>query len=273
MARSETTLKVFLGSPGDLVAERAAVDEVIDEWNATWSEELGIRLQLLRWETDTRPGFGSDSQQVVNDQLGMDYDLFVGLFWARIGTPTPRGESGTVEEFSRALERLRNGEDLEIMMYFKNSPVAPFSIDPAQLQKVHEMRANVQSLGGLFSEFDDDSTFQSLFRVHLSKFVQAWRRRQTGGANEAPKKVSTAKSFVTPGDLDEDLGVLDLMESVQITWKDSRRLATRSQKQRKRLPRASSNEQRRQPSLESEARLGPRRRKGTGHTLRTTSIN
>ena len=41
----------------------------------------------LRGVEDVAPAFGSEPQEVVNKQI-QDYDIFVGILWHRIGTPT-----------------------------------------------------------------------------------------------------------------------------------------------------------------------------------------
>src|SRR6185436_17075253 len=126
MPRSEEVLSIFLASPGDVEDERSRFADVIVEWNRAWSRNLGLRLELIRWEDDAYPSIGDDAQDVINGQLPQDYDLFVGIMWSRFGTPTGRAGSGTQEEFDRALERLRLApKSLSILFYFKDAPVAP----------------------------------------------------------------------------------------------------------------------------------------------------
>src|SRR5713226_3508562 len=105
MARSETVVTAFLASPSDVEAERAKLEDVVQELNLTWSKTLGMRLDLLRWETHAYPGVGHDAQDVINQQIGDEYDIFIGIMWGRFGSSTERADSGTEEEFRRARER------------------------------------------------------------------------------------------------------------------------------------------------------------------------
>ena len=66
MPRTETVIQVFVASPDDVAEERASLEEMCREFNSTWSRQLGVRLELVRWETDAVPGFGVDAQDVVN---------------------------------------------------------------------------------------------------------------------------------------------------------------------------------------------------------------
>ena len=94
MSRTESVLAIFLASPSDVMDERNLFQEIVAEWNQTWARNLGLRLELLRWEQDAYPGAGTDSQDVINHQIPEDYDLFIGLMWSRFGTPTARAGSG-----------------------------------------------------------------------------------------------------------------------------------------------------------------------------------
>jgi len=60
MARQETILSVFVASPSDVDEERNRLEEVIRDLNTAWARELGIRLELVHWETHAYPSFGED---------------------------------------------------------------------------------------------------------------------------------------------------------------------------------------------------------------------
>ena len=124
MPRTVITYKVFLASPGDVKEERGIVKKVIETYNQIHSSD-NIRLELLCWEDSTHPSFGDYPQDVVNSQIGDDYDVFIGILWSRFGTPTLEYKSGTEEEFYRAYERYNNGDDVELMVYRKDESVSP----------------------------------------------------------------------------------------------------------------------------------------------------
>ena len=124
MPRQEQVIVVFVASPSDLEPERNQLEEVIRELNLSWSQSLGLRLELVRWETHGYPGVGDDPQDVLNRELP-SADIFIGLMWSRYGTETGRSGSGTEEEFNKALERHRQDQDgIRIMFYFKDAPLA-----------------------------------------------------------------------------------------------------------------------------------------------------
>lgn len=69
MPRNERVIVVFVASPSDLDPERNRLEEVIRELNVTWSRLLGVRLDLVRWETHGFPGIGEDAQDMLNHEL------------------------------------------------------------------------------------------------------------------------------------------------------------------------------------------------------------
>lgn len=205
MARQTTIFQIFVASPSDVVEERAILEQVITQLNQIWSRTLGLTFELLKWEKAVRPGFSSDPQAVINNQIGVDYDVFIGIFWGRLGTATPRAESGTLEEFDRAYSRfMDNGTVPEIMLYFKDAPIAPSKVNLDQLKGVLEFKQSLTDRGGLYSEFEDSAGFESSVRAHLSAIAQKFSQPSVVSAI-LPQRVPPS-SEVEDG---EELGYLD----------------------------------------------------------------
>ena len=220
MARQETILTVFVASPSDVDEERNRLEEVIRELNTAWARELGIRLDLVRWETHAYPSFGEDPQAVINAQIPNDFDLFIGLMWYRFGTPTGRAGSGTQEEFQRAKERFDHDPTaLQLMIYFKDAPapLPPSKLDHQQLAKIGEFRSSLGKEGGLHWSFATVDEFEKLVRLHLTRHVQAWRSKEvtpqpTNGESAVPKE--EVKELALDNQ-DDEPGLLDLMEQFE----------------------------------------------------------
>jgi len=190
MPKIEQVLSIFLASPGDVSDERGRVDAFVDEWNNLWSEDLGVHLRLVRWETHAYPAVGADGQDVINTQIGEEYDLFLGIMWKRFGTPTGRAASGTVEEFERALARYRASGNPQLMFYFKKVD-SDAGDTAAQLQAVQQFRDRLAKKDGvLYWEFLSSEQFGQLVRVHLTRHIQNWAKRY----RQRPETVHAAQS-------------------------------------------------------------------------------
>ena len=145
-----------------------------------------FRIESLKWENDVRPSFGSDSQNVINKQIGNDYDLFIGIMYKKFGSPTTNAGSGTEEEFNNAYERYSKQESsVEIMFYFNNeSPATLNEIDPAELAKVNDFKKKVSSFGGLYCDYNGCNDFEDKVRNHFNKlFINKYKIPENNNNN------------------------------------------------------------------------------------------
>lgn len=213
MPVQQTILQVFVASPSDVSEERKLLEGVIDELNRTWADSLGVTYRLYRWEANVTPGFGAEPQAVINSQTPEEYDVFVGIFWGRLGSPTQNFVSGTVEEFERALARYELSGAPEIMIYFKDAPISPSRIEPSQLQSLMQFKESLSARGGLYSTFEDQDGFEASLRSHLAAVA-----RKFSGTNQVDQKTSALSEVKPAGDLEQveyeldDLGYLDYID-------------------------------------------------------------
>jgi len=215
MARQLTSLTVFVASPGDVADERMRLEEVIRELNVTWSRQLGVHVDLVKWETHAFPDFGDGPQDVINTQVPGDYDIFIGIMWCRFGTPTNRAESGTAEEFARAKERYdRDPSSVKLMCYFKDSPVTPSKLDLEQLAKVTSFRQSIGDEGGLYWTFSGIDQFEKLIRLHLARQIQTYLNQERTALRKSidDGSVGTVRTAQREIIEEDDEGVLDLMD-------------------------------------------------------------
>jgi hypothetical protein len=207
MASLKLEFKILLSSPSDLSDERRIASEVVTEISSTWGNPNSVTLKLLSWENDVTPGFASEPQEVINDQLGDSWDIYLGIMHARFGTPTRRFGSGTEEEFETAYKLWQSdSEKRSLMFYFKKAPIE-IDADPEQLRRVQEFKKRVSNLGGLYREFSDGSGFKDLLRAHLTAVLVDLHKKQ---GQTTPLAIVTGATDKTPDD--QLPGFLDLIE-------------------------------------------------------------
>ena len=216
MPKDERVVVVFVASPSDMKVEREKLKEVIDELNTTWSRPFSIRLDLVRWETHALPGIGTDPQDVINNEMPSDKDIFIGLMWSKYGTPTARASSGTEEEFENALARYRkHPESIRIMFYFKDAPLPPSQIDTDQLARVQRFKASLGTEGTLYRSFNDLDEFEQLIRMHLGLQMQHFHRQQDEPT--PPKAMDVAEVNTDLEPIDESV-LLDHVDNVRTNF-------------------------------------------------------
>jgi hypothetical protein len=222
MTAQKSFFRIFFASPGDVAPEREIISDVVNEINRVLGDSHNVYLELVKWETHARPDFGRDPQDVINQQIGDGYEIFIGLMWGRFGAPTGRAESGTEEEFYRALDRHKQSpSSVTIMLYFKNAPIAPSDIDPIQIGKVQKFKTHVsKELGGLYYQFDSTEGFASKVRVDLMRLVLEMLNRPPAPKNSIQTTASdfrVALSHFNALEEDDDYeeGIVELTEKSQ----------------------------------------------------------
>lgn len=222
MADDVTLIRVFVSSPEDLRADREFVAEAAEELNRTSCLDRGVRLEVFSWRTAGSPDFGPDPQAVLSQQLN-DFDVYVGLMGHTFGSPTPRGGSGTEEEFTLAYQRWKTDHrSCRLMFYFNEAPVAPSNIDPKQLHRVREFRVKLGQLGGLYWTYSNASgELPTLLRQHLF-----WAIRDYGSV-WGPQCNTPADPLAGRREFDNQKGQLDFAMDAEGSFRaTTRALAT-----------------------------------------------
>ena len=193
MPKTINQLRVVVASPGDVQEERDAVEAVAVELQHAMGKFLGLSLEVVRWETDTYPGFHLDGPQALLDPLLKiaDADIVVGIFWKRLGLQTKSGETGTEHEINTAIEAWKKNKSPHIMLYFSKCLYSIQSKHEAeQLAALWNFREKLQSEGqGLFWSYDDPADFSNVLRKHLTVYLnEQYAQKPTTPAIQAPSR-------------------------------------------------------------------------------------
>jgi hypothetical protein len=162
MSYSANVYNVMLASPSDATEELKIARDLILEWNHVNSFSRKIVLLPINWEFNSFSSFGDRPQEIINQQLLKNADLLIGIFWTRIGTPTGKAISGTVEEIG---EHIKTGKPT--MLYFSNRDINPDRFDSDQYKAVQNMKKEYQKIG-LTHSFNSSEDFRSQFQRQLS---------------------------------------------------------------------------------------------------------
>jgi hypothetical protein len=167
MPRQTTTYRVLIASPSDCEEERRLVPEVISDWVDGHSLSLDITVLPVKWETNSVPELGEKGarpQGIINSQLIKDSDILVAIFWSRLGTPTGKADSGTIEE----IEEFRKA-GRPVLVYFSQKPV-PNNVDTSQLEKLREYREQIRHEGICF-DYHSLENLRNLLSKHLNRVI------------------------------------------------------------------------------------------------------
>jgi hypothetical protein len=147
-------IRVFVSSPGDMPKERRLIAEICRELSLT----MPAHVEALLWEgagsrnPEVQPfppeitGYGA--QAVIDDhiwnRLG-GYDVYLGMLWRRIGTPTGAWRSGTEAEFRYAYDRFSRGEIPRKILFYEKG--AKYSDSQVRERKIRAHAACARAVG------------------------------------------------------------------------------------------------------------------------------
>ena len=113
-------IKIFVSSPGDLKPERQRARIIIERLAYRFKER--VVLKALFWEDVAIHAHDSFQGQLTS---ASKFDVMVMMLWSRIGTWLEEGiqrpdgtryASGTEFEFEQAMELLRTGEAIKVIL-------------------------------------------------------------------------------------------------------------------------------------------------------------
>jgi hypothetical protein len=147
---SETPLRLFVSSPGDVLDERRRVELVVERLNGEFAGRA--RIEVIRWETSYYSAHETFQKQIPE---AADCDLVVALFRARLGTPLPadfprqpNGEpypSGTAYEVLSAMLARKAGKPLPDIFVFRYPSPPTITLDSADRAEIETQWARLKA--------------------------------------------------------------------------------------------------------------------------------
>jgi len=109
--------RILFAAPSDVTEEKTLVRAATNDWNVQHGDGFEARIELMNWQTHAHPEAGRRPQAILNRQFADRADIVLAIFWRRLGSPTGKASSGTVEEIERAQRRGK-----KVMVYFSQRP-------------------------------------------------------------------------------------------------------------------------------------------------------
>lgn len=164
MPNQVTKYSLLISCPGDIKDEIAIIEKCVKQFNALYSDTLGLFIETKHWKKNSYAQSGGKPQALLNEQFVKDCDAAVAIFWTRFGTPTDEYGSGTEEEIEIMLN---SGK--QVFMYFSDKALSPSKQDQDGYKKVQSFKEKYIDKGVFFS-FSTDEEFEKLFFAHISQY-------------------------------------------------------------------------------------------------------
>jgi tetratricopeptide (TPR) repeat protein len=197
---TETTIRIFVSSPGDVLAERERVDRVAQRINAAF---LGaVHIETVRWERSYYTADSTFQRQIADPSA---CDLVISIFWQRLGSELPPDfermrdgrpyPSGTVFELVKGLQASQHSTKglPHVFVYRKMADAAVAMTDRELYRQAHEQREAflafweewfVSQEGHFktaYNTFNTTDDFEEKFEEH----IRSWLKNQGYGLGSA----------------------------------------------------------------------------------------
>jgi len=168
MSELKKVYDILLSSPNDVEKERELVTRNIEEINLLVNKFFNVGVRLIKWETNSHSTIGDSAQEIITQQFGSNFDIYVGIMGMRLGTPTKNSLSGTVDEFNHAHDiYLKNKSAFDIKFYFSDVEIRPSTINIEQYEMVREFKTKIQKLGVYTSDYNSYDKFARKIRIDI----------------------------------------------------------------------------------------------------------
>lgn len=144
MAQRFTHYSIVVSCPSDMDDERFIVQKAVQIFNEQNAQYHNFYFEVKYWSKDVlfTPG---DPQLTINNSIIKNADLVIALFGEKLGTPTERAASGTIEEIE---EMIKAGRQVFVCFSEKDITIkSDNSYEQLQnLLKVKEFQKNYKGL-------------------------------------------------------------------------------------------------------------------------------
>jgi hypothetical protein len=155
--------RILLATPSDVAEEHELVAEAINDWNVQHGDSAQSRVELMNWRTHAHPEVGRRPQASINRQFADRADVVLAIFWRRLGSPTGKAASGTVEEIERAQRRGK-----KVMVYFSGrSGTEKEALDSREQARIERFKQRF-GRNALYGTYRDVQEFTKALRKDLS---------------------------------------------------------------------------------------------------------
>jgi|SRR5271170_2721086 len=163
MPQTIQLFRVLLAAPADGVQEQELVAGVVNDWNVQHGDSAEARVELMNWRTHAHPDSGKRTQALINQQFADRADIVLAIFWRRLGSPTGKAPSGTVEEIERAQRRGK-----KVMVYFSQRPAVEKELfDLRERARMERFRTRL-GRKTLYGIYGTDREFEIAMRKDLA---------------------------------------------------------------------------------------------------------
>lgn len=170
MSEKFTHYNILVSCPSDMDAERKIIQQAAERINETVAGFRKVHFDVKFWSKDVLFSYGTP-QQTINKSIVYTSDLIIALFGTKLGTPTEKYDSGTIEEIEKMIEMNK-----QVFVCFSEKDVilqGDANIDV--LQDMLKVKQFKHTYNGLYITYKNDNELiekiEQQLRLYLNQIV------------------------------------------------------------------------------------------------------
>jgi hypothetical protein len=187
-------IRAFIAGPSDVRNEKRKAIDVIAQWNVINSLKESTVIEPVTMETHAEAVLGAHPQELINSQLLNRCDFLLAIFRSRLGTPTPKEKSGTIDEI-REFSKRRGPDRVSVFFADKN---LPRNVDRKQIVALWKFR-DILEQEGIIVPFRDAADFGVKLRYQIECKAKAVRESIQGAGATASRERELADNSLREG--------------------------------------------------------------------------
>ena len=155
-------ISIFLASSEELIDDR----EKFEIFIYRETKELiskGIFIELVIWE-DFIDSISQTRLQDEYNKAAINSDIFISLFWTKVGKYTK-------EEFSQAYIHFSEKGKPYVYTYFKNAEIKPKDIRQDDINSLLDFKQELKKIGHFPSNYENIDNLKNQFKMQLQKIL------------------------------------------------------------------------------------------------------
>ena len=178
-------LSIMISCPSDVKNERKIVEAVIDDINATFGFQSGMLIRTLYWEKNVFPQAGKSPQDIVNEQVIPRADAVIAIFGNKIGSPTEKYNSGTIEE----IEIVKDAGK-QVFVYFSDKRIKKDIIKIQNIKDIEKFKKKYANQG-IYCNYTSNVDFKDVLKNHILNYVT--KERENYKTNDNDEEILSGK--------------------------------------------------------------------------------
>ena len=170
--------RLMISCPSDVKTEVEIIQKVVDNINNSIGMSMDIFVKTLHWSKNVIPKAGDPPQSIINKQLVDKADAVIAIFGNKIGAPTQKYDSGTIEEIEEMIKQRK-----QVFVYFSEKPVKLSEINTDAVAQIKKFKETYKDRG-IYVEYESDEEFSEIVSRNLTSYLTEQIANEANRINE-----------------------------------------------------------------------------------------